>query len=397
MPRAFLLVLDSVGIGGAPDASAYGDEGADTVGHVAERRALAGKRFQIPNLSRLGLGHGCEAATGQFPAGLERSDPRAAWGCATERARGKDTPSGHWEIAGVPVDFDWGYFPDTIPTFPASFTEPLIRRGGLPGILANRHASGTQVIDDFGGEHVESGKPIIYTSADSVIQIAAHETRFGLQRLYDLCAIARELADSLNVGRVIARPFLGSAELGFMRTANRRDYSVPPPAPTLLDHATGLRREVITIGKIGDIFAHRGTGTSLKAAGNPALFDLTLASVAELGDGGLVMANFVDFDTEFGHRRDAEGYAGALESFDARLPAFMDALRPGDLAVITADHGCDPTWRGTDHTRERVPVLAFGPGVEPRSIGIRESFSDIGQTIARHLGLKPLAHGVAWG
>lgn len=397
MARAFLLIADSLGVGGAPDAAAYGDEGANTLAHIAEGRMALGRPLHVPNLVALGLGHACEMASGRFPAGLTPpARLRGAYGCASERSKGKDTPSGHWEIAGVPLDFDWHYFPDVVPCFPAPLTTALIERGRLPGILGNCHASGTAIIESLGEEHLRSKKPIIYTSADSVIQIAAHENAFGLERLYALCTLARELADPLGVCRVIARPFVGESPGTFKRTANRRDYAVPPPQPTLLDHLAEEGREVLSLGKIGDIFAHRGTGTIVKAPDNSSLFTATVEAVGALGEGGLAVVNFIDFDTLFGHRRNVEGYARALEDFDARLPELTAALREGDLAVITADHGCDPTWKGTDHTRERVPVLACGPATREQSLGVRSSFADIGQTLARHLGVGPLAHGAAW-
>ena len=299
---------------------------------------------------------------------------------------------GHWEMAGVPVMTAWGYFPREIPTFPAALTDTLIQRADLPGVLGNCHASGTEIIAELGDEHVASGKPIVYTSADSVFQIAAHEESFGLERLLEICLIARELVDEFNVGRVIARPFEGVTG-SYTRTGNRRDYSLPPPAPTLLDRYTEAGGEVVSIGKIGDIFAHHGTGLIIKANGNQELWEKTLKVAGSVDYGLLALTNFVDFDTLYGHRRDIEGYAAALEAFDRALPGFEALLRPGDLAVITADHGCDPTWRGTDHTRENVPVLAFGPGVRPAALGLRESFADIGQTLAGHLGLTPLDHG----
>jgi phosphopentomutase len=243
---------------------------------------------------------------------------------------------------------------------------------------------------------MQTGMPIVYTSADSVIQIAAHEDTFGLPALYRLCEIARELTLPLNIGRVIARPFIGADQQDFMRTGNRKDYSVPSPSPTLLDKLTGAGRAVISIGKIGDIYAHSGTGKEVKASGNEALFDATLAEMDALPDGGLLIANFVDFDMLYGHRRDIEGYGRALEAFDARLPEAMKKLRNGDLMILTADHGCDPSWKGTDHTRECVPVLCWSPGIAPGSIGRRASFADIGQTIGRHLGLVPLPCGESW-
>jgi phosphopentomutase len=396
MARAILLVLDSVGIGAAPDAALYGDEGADTLGHIAERcargegdrRGLRTGPLSLPNLVRLGLGEACRLATGRIPPGLySNKTPMGRYGCAVEVSKGKDTPSGHWELAGVPVPFDWGYFSRTQPCFPAEFIGELCRRGRLPGILGDRHASGTAIIEELGEEHVRSGKPICYTSADSVFQIAAHEGVFGLDRLYEVCAIARELVDQLNIGRVIARPFVGTSRADFARTANRRDYAVPPPAPTLLDRATEAGRDVATIGKIADIFAHSGTGRVLKGDGNAALFDRTIEGLETLHDGGLLFANFIDFDTIHGHRRDVAGYAAALEAFDARVPELEAALRGDDLVIFTADHGCDPTWSGTDHTREQVPILAFGSSVVPGPIGRRSTFADVAAAAALHLGL----------
>ncbi|MGY3454210.1 phosphopentomutase [Bradyrhizobium sp. USDA 4353] len=398
--RALIVVMDSVGIGGAPDAASYGDEGADTIGHIAEAcaegRADSDQRhgpLHVPYLTALGLGEACERATGRTPPGLQqRAGAGAAFGVAHEESRGKDTPSGHWEIAGVPVPFDWGYFPKTAPSFPPDLIEELCASTGLPGILGDRHASGTEIIAELGEAHLRTGRPICYTSADSVFQIAAHEETFGLDRLYQLCEAARPLVDRFNIGRVIARPFVGHSAADFRRTANRRDYAVPPPEPTILDIATAERRHVVTIGKIADIFAHRGTGHNLKGENNDALFTRMLEGLETLEHGGLLFANFVDFDTLYGHRRDVAGYACALEAFDARLPALLNALRSADLLIITADHGCDPTWTGSDHTRESVPVLiANGRSAGP--IGARSSFADIGATVARHLQMAPAAHG----
>ena len=405
MSRAFLVVMDSVGIGGAPDAEAYGNAGSNTFGNIsracasgnANKPGLRSGTLAIPTLTHYGFQHAAELAGDFHPDDVLASfPPLGNWGCARERSLGKDTPSGHWEITGVPVTFAWGYFPQTIPTFPKMLTDDLITRCQLPGILGNKHASGTEIIAELGVEHMRSGKPIVYTSADSVLQVAAHEGTFGLDRLYETCKVARVLVDPLNIGRVIARPFAGTEPATFQRTANRRDFSVPPPEPTLLDRLTEVGRPVVSIGKIGDIFAHRGTGAVVKASGHPALMEATLEAVRTLPDGGLAVTNFVDFDMLFGHRRDVAGYADALEQFDALLPRFIAALRPGDLAILTADHGCDPTWPGSDHTRECVPILAFGPGVLTRAIGMRDSFADIGQSIARHLWIAPLAHGVAW-
>ena len=403
MARAFLFVLDSFGIGGAPDAHRFGDEGSDTLGHIAaacagreaDREGLRSGPLQLPNMAALGLAAAARLASGRsdvsFLPAVER--PSGFHGAAEEISSGKDTPSGHWEIAGVPVPFEWGYFPDTAPAFPDDLVRAIIREGGLPGILGNCHASGTEIIERLGEEHIRTGKPICYTSADSVIQIAAHETHFGLERLYGLCATVRKLVDPLNIGRVIARPFLGDKAGDFERTHNRRDFAVPPPEPTLLDRVTEHGHKVIGIGKIGDIFAHRGVSEVRKAAGNMALFDAALGAMDDAGDGDLVFANFVDFDTIYGHRRDIAGYAAALEAFDRRLPEAVSRLRHGDMLILTADHGCDPSWRGTDHTRERVPVIGTGPDLANASIGIRQSFADMGETVAAHLGLSPGRHG----
>ncbi|GGK39835.1 phosphopentomutase [Salinarimonas ramus] len=412
MPRALVIVLDSVGIGGAQDAHAYGDEvpdtGSDTLGHIVEacrdgrgdRNGLRAGPLALPHLARLGLGLAHAASTGRAAPHPELAPPaggpQGAHGYAVEVSAGKDTPSGHYEIMGCPVPFAWGYFPKTQPTFPKALTDALIAKAGLPGILGDKHANGMAIIEEYGAEHVRTGKPICYTSADSVFQIAAHEEHFGLERLYEVCAVARELVDEHRIGRVIARPFVGSPESGFTRTANRRDYATPPPADTLLDVLARDGRAIVSVGKIGDIFAHRATGEEVKGHGNAANLDAALAALARLPHGGLVFANLVDFDQEFGHRRDVPGYAAALEAFDRRVPEIEAALRPGDLVLVTADHGNDPTWAGTDHTREHVPVIAFGPGIAPRALGRRESFADMGASLAAHLRVAGTGHGRAF-
>ena len=403
MSRAFILVLDSLGIGASLDAERFGDSGADTLGHIAEQCAAGladgeGRSgpLLIPNLLRLGLGMAAVESRGRPTAGLDTIfQPEGAWGYAVEQSSGKDTPSGHWEIAGLPVTFDWHYFPETRPCFPPDLIAALVARGDLPGILGDCHASGTEIIKDLGEEHIRTGKPICYTSADSVFQIAAHEVHFGLERLYALCEIARELVDPLNVGRIIARPFVGEDAAGFTRTGNRRDYTTPPFGETLLDRAVAAGREVVSVGKVADIFAGKGITSRIKAGGNMELFDRLMEQVDKAPDGAIVFVNFVDFDTLFGHRRNVAGYAAALEAFDRRLPTLETRLHPGDLVLMTADHGCDPTWRGTDHTREHVPVVFFGPGVCAGSLGRRGGFADMGQTIAAHLGLGRLDHGVS--
>lgn len=399
MGKAIVLVLDSFGLGATEDAAAFGDAGANTLASIARhcRQAFdAGGRAQplmLPNLTRLGLMHAAELASGAWPDGPVDADVVGAWGCAAEQSSGKDTPSGHWEIAGVPVLFDWGYFERKTDTFPPELLETLIARAGLPGVLGNCHASGTDIIRDLGDEHVRTGKPIVYTSADSVFQIAAHESAFGLERLYALCDIARELVDDYQVGRVIARPFTGDAPDNYVRTGNRRDLTTPPHAPTVLDRLVAAGGEVISVGKISDIFAHQGITQRVKATGNDALVDATLAAMAQAPDRAIVFTNLVDFDMLYGHRRDVEGYAQALEAFDARLPEIMARMADDDLLILCADHGCDPTWPGTDHTREHIPVLAYGRRVGRGGIGKRATFADIGQTLAAYFELPELDYG----
>lgn len=388
MARICLLVLDSLGVGGAPDAAAYGDEGADTLGHIAGVRAAAGRPLDMPHLTRLGLGLAAREATGCIPAGLVPAGATSGlYGCATEQSFGKDTPSGHFELAGVPVTRDWGYFTRPENSVPQTLLDELAARSGVPGFLGNCKASGTDILVRLGEEHLTSGKPIIYTSTDSVLQIAAHEQSFGLDRLLALCRTARALVDALRIGRVIARPFTGEGRESFVRTGNRHDYAMPAPGLTVLDRLCASGGNVIGVGKIGDIFAHRGVSTSLRGHGHDQLMDLTLEALQQAGDRTLVMTNLVDFDMIYGHRRDVEGYARALERFDRRLPALLAALAPDDLCIVTADHGCDPTWRGTDHTRERVPVLAFGARTGTGCIGVRKTMADVGATIAEYLGL----------
>jgi len=403
MKRTYIMVLDSFGIGAAGDAEKFGDSGSDTLGHIAQRcqqgDANQGRSgpLTLPNLSRLGLGRAAEESTGHFPAGL---DPHAeivgAYAYASEISSGKDTPSGHWEIAGVPVMFDWGYFPETEHSFPQELLDQLVADAGLPGYLGNCHSSGTVILDRLGEEHMRSGKPIFYTSADSVFQIACHEETFGLQRLYDLCEIARELLTDggYNIGRVIARPFLGDKSGHFERTGNRHDLAVAPPSATVLQKLVEEKGgQVVSVGKIADIYAQVGITKKIKATGLDALFDATLAEMDQAGDQTIVFTNFVDFDSSYGHRRDVAGYAAALELFDRRLPELMARVTGEDMLILTADHGCDPTWPGTDHTREHIPVLIYGPGIKPGSYGHRETFADIGQTVANYFALSPMAYG----
>ncbi len=396
MGRAVILMMDSFGIGATEDAERFGDTGANTLGSIA--RVRAGSRpLSLPNLARLGLIRAATDSAGEAPAGCADADEvTGAYGYAAELSSGKDTPSGHWEIAGVPVLFDWGYFDKKTESFPPEFLEKLIERAGLPGVLGNCHASGTTIIAELGEAHMETGKPIVYTSADSVFQIAAHEETFGLERLYELSQIARDLVDDYNIGRVIARPFVGTNPENFERTGNRRDLTTPPPSKTVLDKLADSGGEVISIGKIADIYAHQGITRKVKATGNAALFDETLKALDDAPDRSIVFTNFVDFDMLYGHRRDVEGYAAALEYFDARLPELLDVLNADDLLVITADHGCDPTWDGSDHTREHIPVLVSGAGIPAGSIGKRETFADIGQTLAEFFGVDSMDYGTSF-
>lgn len=394
MSRAVILMADSLGIGAAPDAEQFGDTGANTLGHLLDAYyAQTGEKLALPHLSQLGLIDACEAASNKVLAVSERQQPKGAWGYAKELSSGKDTPSGHWEMAGVPVLFDWGYFPHTVPCFPQDFIDELIEKTGVDGILGNCHASGTTILTELGEQHVQTGKPICYTSTDSVFQIAAHEEHFGLDKLYHVCEVARELLDKHNIGRVIARPFLGTNATDFARTGNRRDYSVLPPAPTLLDKLKTAGHEVISIGKIADIYAHQGITQKYKAPGLENLLAKTTEVLKTAPDNSLLFTNLVDFDEKFGHRRNPVGYAQALKQFDDYLPTILNTLKEGDLLVITADHGCDPTAKGTDHTREYVPVIFYQHNMHSTPLGERGSFADIGQTLAHWFNLDPLDYG----
>lgn len=393
MPRAFLVVMDSVGIGGAPDAGTFfngdaPDSGANTLGHImqacAEGGADAGRAgpLKVPNLMRLGLGQAMALALSrQLPAG----EAVGRWGVATAVSRGKDTPSGHWELAGVPVPWEWHYFPDEIPAFPADLSRYVAQQAGSDGILGDCHASGTAIIAELGQAHVETGRPICYTSADSVFQIAAHEDHFGLDRLLTLCAAVAPRLHDMKVGRVIARPFVGTAQQGFTRTGNRRDFAISPPAPVLTNWVHDAGRRVYAVGKIGDIFSMQGID-EVRKGDDARLMEHLSALVGSAVDGSLVFANLVEFDSLYGHRRDVAGYARHLEWFDVQIGRFMEAMRSGDMLVLTADHGNDPTWVGTDHTRERAPVLIAGEG--QGSLG-QIAFRDVAQVVARHLDVVP--------
>ncbi|WLQ16480.1 phosphopentomutase [Hahella aquimaris] len=406
MSRAILIVLDSFGIGSTADAERFGDAGANTLLHIAEACAAgvcdsqgrAGP-LRLPNMNRLGLGKVGEASCGVAAPGLESAPAIiGAYGFAEELSSGKDTPSGHWEIAGVPVLFDWGYFTDKQQSFPRELLDAIVEEAGLPGVLGNVHASGTQIIAELGMEHMATGKPIFYTSADSVVQIACHEDSFGLQRLYELCQITRKHIDPYNIARVIARPFVGASPEDFRRTGARRDFATPPHKPTLLDKLSLAGAQVVAIGKISDIYAGKGVSRSVKADGLCALVEATLTVMNETDSATneqdtLIFTNLVDFDMLYGHRRDVAGYSRALEDFDTMLPDILGVMTDDDLLILTADHGCDPTWPGSDHTREHIPILMYGKRAPHGFIGARKTFADIGQTLAEYFHLERLDFG----
>lgn len=398
MGRAIILLFDSFGVGATDDAEIFGDKGADTLGHINEwcgenrRNEKEGIQYLfLPNLDELGLGRAAAGSRGKilkYSLAGEEKPLRGACGFASPISKGKDTLSGHWEITGVPVEFEWGYFLKEKNSFPKELVAALTEKGGCPGVLGEKHASGTEIIKELGEEHCRTGKPIIYTSADSVLQIAAHEKYFGLERLYSLCKIAYELVQPYHIARVIARPFVGENADEYVRTGNRHDFAVPAPEPTLLDMLVRNGGKVHAVGKIADIFAHRGISKHYPATGLEALFDATLAAMKEAEDNSLIFTNFVDFDSSYGHRRDVSGYAAGLEYIDSRLPELLKMMKTTDLGLITADHGCDPTWKGSDHTREKIPALFFGKQVKAQILPPMQTFSDLGQTLASFLDLS---------
>lgn len=396
MSRAIIIVADGLGVGYAPDAAEFGDVGANTFHHIVSHMADQGVEMALPNLTQLGLFH-LTAQAHQLPYNLtELGTPVAAHGYMAELSTGKDTPSGHWEMAGVPVLFEWGYFTEKENSFPQSIIDEICQRTNTKGILANRHAPGTDVLTWFGEEHIQTQMPICYTSVDSVFQVAAHEHHFGLDRLYEFCQVARDVLDKHNIGRVIARPFIGEDKDSFKRTGNRRDFSVLPPAPTVLKKLTERGGEVISIGKIADIYADEGITQKFKATGLTALIDTTVEKIKMTADKDtIIFTNLVNFDQDYGHRRDIEGYAKALEYFDSRLPDIMSAMQPDDVLYITADHGCDPSWPGTDHTREFVPLMIYGEQITAENLGQRATFADLGQTLCQQFNLSAMDYGTS--
>jgi len=386
--RCFLIVLDSVGIGAAPDAAEYGDAGASTLAHTAD----AAGPLSLPVLESLGLGNIPPLLPGGRPIdGVSpRRSPRGAFGAMRELSRGKDTTTGHWEMAGLLLEEGFALFPSGPPSFPPALVESFSRQTGR-GIIGNRAASGTRIIAELGEEHIRSGAWIAYTSADSVFQIAAHEEVVPLDELYAGCRMARELCNPYRVGRVIARPFVGEPG-GFVRTGNRRDFSFPLPEPTVLDRLYENGVAVTTVGKLDDVFLNSGITEAVHLENNPDSQAATL-ELARAGREGLVFVNLIDFDMLYGHRRDAAGYARCLTEADSFIGELIAALGEDGLLLVTADHGNDPTFKGTDHTREYVPLLAAGGGIEPGSLGVREGFFDLAQSMASFFGIAPMTRG----
>ncbi len=419
MARAIIVVLDSFGVGYTDDASSFGDVGANTFISIAKRYFKENNKvIHLPNLGALGLHELSKQASSdeiwqEFSQDLTNSEisindfyikpTKGAFGYMAEISTGKDTPSGHWEMAGVPVLFDWSYFSDKKTSFSQELVSAINEKTSFDGLLGNCHASGTNIIDALGREHIKTGLPICYTSADSVFQVAAHEEHFGLDNLYRYCEQVRELLSNseFNIGRVIARPFIGeynsaNDENSFSRTGNRRDYSVLPPAPTVLDKISQAGGQVISVGKIADIFAHQGITQKTKANGIDALIDATIKHLNTADDKSLIFTNLVNFDQDFGHRRDPVGYAQALESFDQRLPEIYKHMGNDDVLFLTADHGCDPTWPGNDHTREFVPLLSYHHVIKSIDIGKRTSFADLGQTLADLFNIEKMDYGTSF-
>ena len=397
MAKVILMVIDGFGVGQAPDAEKFGDIGANTFANLArEFEASEGRPLHLPQLASMGLLELAEQATGTRVNHAPVSEIKGAYGYAAELSTGKDTPSGHWEMAGVPVLFDWGYFSDKENSFSPELMAKINEATGFDGMLGNSHASGTVIIEQLGEEHIKSGLPICYTSADSVFQVAAHEEHFGLDNLYKYCETVQKIVEPMNIGRVIARPFVGEDAQSFERTGNRRDYSILPPAPTMLDNITNAGGTVISVGKIADIYAHQGVSVKTKATGIDALTDATIEHIKTADDNSLIFTNLVNFDQDYGHRRDPVGYGKALEAFDKRIAEIKAVMQEDDLLIFSADHGCDPTWHGSDHTREYVPVLAYHSSIKSVNLGERETFADIGQTIVELLEVIKLSYGTSF-
>ncbi|BCD91713.1 phosphopentomutase [Francisella halioticida] len=399
--KVVILMFDSFGIGQAPDAAQFGDQGSDTLGHIVEYFSKNGMNLKLPNLSKRGLKKVAEHNRNALLAqdiSISDSIVNSKYGYCAEISKGKDTPSGHWELAGVPVMFDWYYFTtkENQSCFDQEFIERWVDKAGLKdGFIDAGHGSGTEVLKEHGCESCVTKKPIVYTSADSVFQIAAHEDYFGLDKLLNICKIAREILDDMGmkVGRVIARPFIGESADEYVRTGNRKDFSILPPGPTLLDKLKQAGGKVVSIGKIADIYANQGISKQLKATGLEELFDKTVSEYSLAKGNTLIFTNFVDLDSSYGHRRNPKGYGKALEYLDTRVSDLDNLLDDDTIVILAADHGCDPTAPGSDHTRECIPFLLWGKKIESEFIGQRNTFADIGQSIADFLGVEPLSFG----
>ena len=392
--KGILIVLDAVGIGGATDANDFADMGADTLGNI-KKECIKGRanfsrfgQLNIPNLASLGI-YASHAVAQDYYSENQNffCSKNASFACASEISKGKDTPTGHWELAGLPLKWNWKYFENKLKSFSEDQIKPIINKFSLTGILGNCHSSGTEIIKKYGEEHILSLKPIFYTSKDSVVQIACHENIFGLKKLYELCEFSAKVFHPLKVGRVIARPFLGDNSGTFFRTKNRKDYTFPPPNKTLCDLVVENNRSCHAIGKIADIFSNRGISTSVSGLSDDALFYKMIDVIKKAKNGDLIFANFVEFDSLYGHRRDVAGFAAALERFDLKLVKLLEIINPNDFLIITADHGNDPTFKGTDHTREKVPVLMVGNYAQKGNNG-NIVFSDVGATMAAFLNLS---------
>jgi phosphopentomutase len=372
-----------MGVGELPDADKFGDCGAHTVASII--RATGG--LECPTLRKMGL-----ANVVQSPQWPTSTDTIASYGKMKETSPGKDTTTGHWEMAGVPLDFAFPVFPEG---FPQDMINRFCREANVPGVLGNKAASGTEIIKELGDEHIRTGMPIVYTSADSVFQIAAHETHFGLPRLYSICKVARKICDDYSIGRVIARPFVGENAQTFKRTTNRHDYSVPPPRPTVLSAVKEKGLSVIGVGKIPDIFNHEGMSAEVPSISNHDGMMKVIKYAKDFSWSGVIMVNLVDFDSLYGHRRDPKGYRKAMEEMDADLRQLVPLLSGDDLLLLSADHGCDPTFRGSDHTREYVPILMYQSGRPSVDMGIRQSFADVAATVSKFLGVTYACPGKA--
>ena len=390
--RATILVIDSFGIGALPDAASYGDEGSNTALHICEN--MPGPLW--PNMRAMGLGNASEILGNPLPNCIAVPEPTALYGVMAEGSPGKDTTTGHWEMAGILLDKPFHQFTKEYPSFPEDLIDAFVKETGCGGILGNKAASGTEIIEELGEEHLKTGYPICYTSADSVFQIAVHKEKYSIEELYRMCEIARKLCDPLAVGRVIARPFDGKPG-EFFRTKERHDYSIALPGDSLLDHLQKKGVKTIGVGKIGSIFNESGLTESYHDPGNPACLERTAKLLAAKGaDREFVFVNLVDTDMVYGHRRDIKGYADAVSVIDETLPELIDAMEEGDVLILTGDHGCDPSFWGTDHTREYVPMLWYWKGGETGSLGIRSTFTDLAASLTTYFRVPPMGKGVSF-